>query len=127
MRARNRATPTGLAALACVVALLVGSPAMAWTPPLPAPDEILSIVIKPQAKQHPKFFTAERLLANLPRFVPATLGKPIGGKIWQQTGVIVLKDGSVLFWRSYRDDVLAIETGGEPLIYALDGIVPETD
>ena len=118
-----------VAVLAVLITLALpgATPAWAWTPPLPDPDEVLSIAIKPQARQHPKFFTPERLLANLPRLVPATLGKPIGGKIWQQSGVIVLKDGSVLFWRSYRDDVLAIETAGEPLIYAIDGVVPETD
>ena len=122
MLARLSVISIGLAVWATLAA-----PAQAWTPPLPDPDDVLSIAIKPQAKQHPKFFTAERLLADLPRLVPATLGKPIGGKIWQQSGVIVLKDGSVLFWRSYRDDVLAIETAGEPLVYAIDGVIPETD
>jgi len=94
--------------------------AQAETPPLPAPDEVAVIALKPQAKSHPVFFTEESLRAALPHLVPATLMPPIGGKIWQQSGVLVLKDGGVLFWRAYRDDVLVIETGGEPRVYALD-------
>ncbi|MGF1608767.1 MAG: hypothetical protein ACFCUQ_05185 [Kiloniellales bacterium] len=93
--------------------------AAAETPPLPAPDQVFAIAVKPQAKQHPDFFTPETLLAALPRMRPAALMAPIGGKIWAQSGVIVLKDGRVLFWRSYRDDLIAIETAGEPIIYAI--------
>ena len=65
-------------------------------------------------------FTSESLLRALPSLKPAYLVQPIGGKIWSQSGVIVLKTGKVLFWRSYRDDVIAVETGGAPILYVLD-------
>ena len=105
-------------AVVCVPALL-WAPALAETPSLPAPDQVFAIAIKPHAKQHPDFFTPETLLAALPRLKPAAMMAPIGGKIWVQSGVIVLKDGRVLFWKSYRDDLIAIETAGEPIIYAI--------
>jgi hypothetical protein len=94
-------------------------PALAETPPLPAPGQVFAIAIKPQARQHPDFFTPETLLAALPRMKPAAMMAPIGGKIWVQSGVIVLKDGRVLFWKSYRDDLIAIETAAEPIVYAI--------
>lgn len=93
--------------------------AAAETPPLPAPDQVFAIAIKPHVKQHPDFFTPESLLAALPRMKPAAMTPPIGGKIWVQSGVIVLKDGRVLFWKSYRDDLIAIETAGEPIVYVV--------
>jgi hypothetical protein len=34
--------------------------------------------------------------------------------------VIVLKSGEVLFWRSYKDELLLLETGGAPVIYVID-------
>ena len=108
--------------LALVLVLLgvSGQTLRAETPPLPAPAEVFTIAIKPQAKQLPEHFTPRSLLAALPRLKPAYMVEPIGGKIWSQSGVIVLKDKSVLFWRSYRDDVIAVETGGAPTIYVLD-------
>lgn len=90
------------------------------TPPPPTAEEVFVIALKPQAKQHPVFFSAERLLAALPRMTPASTLLPIGGKIWSQSGVIVLKDGRVLFWKSYRDDLIAVETDGEPNVYMID-------
>ena len=105
--------------LFALVAFLV-APAVAETPPLPAPDRVFAIAIKPQAKQHPDFFTPETLRAALPLMKPATVMPPIGGKIWQQSGVIVLTDGEVLFWKSYRDDLIAVETAGAPRIYVID-------
>lgn len=105
--------------LALVAAMLAG-PAAAETPPLPARDQIFTVAIKPHAKQHPDFFTVESLLAALPLLKPAAVMPPIGGKIWTQSGVIVLTDGEVLFWRSYRDDLIAVETAGEPRVYVID-------
>ena len=112
----------GLKTLLLSAAFLVmwAAPAIAETPPLPAPDQVFSIAIKPQAKQHPDFFTPETLRAALPRMKPATVMPPTGGKIWQQSGVIVLTDGEVLFWKSYRDDLIAVETATEPIVYVMD-------
>ena len=106
--------------LGAVLIAFSALPTLAETPPLPAPDRVFAIAIKPQAKQHPDFFTPERLRAALPRLKPATVMPPIGGKIWQQSGVIVMTDGSVLFWKSYRDDLIAVETAGAPRIYVID-------
>jgi hypothetical protein len=102
--------------------LLAGSPGLprAETPGLPAPDEVFAIAIKPQARQLPAHFTPESLLEALPRLKPAYVMEAIGGKIWSQSGVIVLKSGEVLFWRSYKDELLLIETGAAPVIYVVD-------
>jgi len=109
-----------LAALMILWHLLPTMPARAETPLLPGADQIFTIAVRPQVRQLTEFFTPERLLASLPLFKPAYTLKPIGGKIWSQSGVIVLKDGQVLFWKSYRDDLIAVETGGEPRVYIID-------
>ena len=106
----------------CLAILLAAAPlgARAEQPPLPDPAEVFAIAIKPQARQLPVHFTPDSLLRALPSLKPAYLMQPIGGKVWSQSGVIVLKSGEVLFWRSYRDDVIAVETGGAPILYARD-------
>ena len=106
--------------LGFVLIVFLAPAALAETPPLPAPDQVFAIAIKPQAKQHPDFFTPDTLRAALPRMKPATVMPPIGGKIWRQSGVIVLTDGSVLFWKGYRDDLIAVETAGAPRVYVID-------
>ena len=106
--------------LALAITLYGHAGVKAETPPLPDPDQIFTIAIKPQAKQLPEHFTPGRLLELLPFFRPAYMMEPIGGKVWSQSGVIVLKSREVLFWRSYRDDVLVVEVGGKRRIYALD-------
>ncbi|MDH3475487.1 MAG: hypothetical protein OEM59_17545 [Rhodospirillales bacterium] len=102
--------------------LLAGPPGLprAKTPALPSPDEVFAIAIKPQARQLPEHFTPESLLQALPRLKPAYVMEAIGGKIWSQSGVIVLESREVLFWRSYKDELLLIETGGAPVIYVID-------
>ena len=107
---------------ACLAILLTAAPwgLRAESPPLPKPNEVFAIAVKPQAKQLPVHFTPELLLQALPSLKPAYLVQPIGGKVWSQSGVIVLKTGKVLFWRSYRDDVIAVETGGAPILYVRD-------
>ena len=50
---------------------------------------------------------------------PAAVMPPIGGKIRQQSGVIVPTDGSVLFWKSYREDLIAVETAGALRVYLI--------
>lgn len=109
-----------LFAVSMLAVSMRAGPARAETPPLPAPERIFTIAIAPHARQHHDFFTPESLRAALPRLRPATVMPPIGGKIWTQSGVIVLTDGEVLFWRSYRDDLLAVETGGVPRVYVID-------
>ena len=106
--------------LLALPAWLAAGPTRSETPPLPAPETVFAIAVKPQARQHPVFFTPERLEAALPRFKPASVMPPIGGKIWTQSGVIVLQDGRVLFWKSYRDDLIAIETAGAPDVYVME-------
>ena len=99
--------------------LLWPAHAGAEAPKLPAPEDVFVISVKPQARQLASHFTPESLKAALPRFKRAWVDPPIGGKIWQQSGVIVLRDGQVLYWRSYRDDVLVIETAAEPVTYVI--------
>ena len=105
---------------AVAISTLAAVAVRAETPPLPAPEEIFTIAVKPQAKQLPEHFTPGRLLELLPFFKPAYMMEPIGGKIWSQSGVIVLKSREVLFWRSYREDVLVVEMEGRRRVYALD-------
>ena len=100
--------------------LVLPSSALRATPPLPAPDQVFTIAMKPQAKQLPVFFTPETLLAALPRMKPAYSLAPLGGKIATQSGVIVLKDGSALFWRSYRRDLIVVETARDPILYMME-------
>lgn len=108
-------------AIAFIAALLLlPSTALRATPPLPAPEEVFTIAMKPQAKQLPVFFTPDSLLAALPRMKPAYSLAPLGGKIATQSGVIVLKDGSALFWRSYRRDLIMVETAREPILYMME-------
>lgn len=109
-----------LARAGAALAVLLALEARAETPPLPPPDQVFAIAIKPQARQLPAHFTPESLLAALPNLKPAYVLEAIGGKIWNQSGVIVLKSGEVLFWRSYKDELLAVETGGAPIIYLVD-------
>ena len=109
-----------LTALLALAAWLPAAAVRAETPPLPAPEAVFAIAVKPQAKQHPVFFTPARLKEALPRFKPASVMLPIGGKIWTQSGVIVLKDGRVLFWKSYRDDLIAIERAEDIDVYVME-------
>ena len=103
-----------------ILALVLWWSPAAAAPELPAPEEVFTISIKPHARQLTDFFSPERLLAALPRFKRAYVTPPVGGKIWTQSGVIVLKDKRVLYWKSYREDVLAIETAVEPLYYVIE-------
>ena len=108
-------------AVACAaLAMLATAPARAETPRLPSPDQVFAIAMKPQAHQLPVHFTPESLLRALPSLKPTYVLEAIGGKIWNQSGVIVLKSGEVIFWRSYKDELLAVETGGAPAIYVID-------
>jgi len=102
------------------ILLLAAAPATAEAPRLPAPEEVFVVSIKPHARQLTDYFTPESLLAALPRFKRAWMNPPIGGKIWNQSGVIVLKDRRVLYWRSYRDDVLVLETATGPEYFVID-------
>jgi hypothetical protein len=100
--------------------LLATAPAAAEAPRLPSPEEVFVVSIKPHARQLTSFFTPESLLAALPRFKRVWVNPPIGGKIWNQSGVIVLNDRRVLYWRSYRDDVLVLETDAGPEYFVID-------
>ncbi len=98
--------------VAFLLAMPVCGPLPAATPALPTPDEVFAIAVRPHAHQLTDYFTPESLRRALPHLKPVYVDVPIGGKIWWQSGVIVLKNGEVLFWRTYRDDILAIEING---------------
>ena len=68
------------------------------------------IAVSPHDKVLQDYFTPESLLQSLPKLVPADVRLKGGAKKWWQSGVIVLKDKEVLFWRTCGDWFIAIDT-----------------
>lgn len=95
----------------CVL-LLVQAPGGAGgaaSPKLPEPGEVFTIAARPDANNFKPYFTAESLLRRLPEFRPGTPEIKVGAKRWWQSGVIVLKDKRVLFWRTCRSNFIIVE------------------
>jgi hypothetical protein len=81
------------------------------TPPLPSPAEVFTVAANPHVPPGVRpYFTPKSLLEQLPNFKP---GKPeikSGGKRWWQSGVIVLENKEVLFWRTCRSNFILVTT-----------------
>jgi hypothetical protein len=86
---------------------------------LPSPDDVFVISIAPHPREMKDYFTPESLLKALPALVPSDVLLPVGGKVWWQSGVIVLKDKSVLFWRTCGDWFIAIDRPYGTTFYAI--------
>lgn len=86
---------------------------------LPKPDDVLVIAVKPQPKEWPNYFSSESLLKALPMLEPADVLLPAGGKRAWQSGVIVLKDKTVLFWRTCGYRFIAIDRKDGTTFYAM--------
>ena len=76
---------------------------------LPTPDEVFVIAVAPHSKELNDFFTPDSLLQALPKLVPSDVQLPVGDRVFWQSGVIVLKDKTVLFWRTCGDWFIAVD------------------
>ena len=87
---------------------------------LPLPENVFVIAVSP----HPKeirdyyYFTPDSLLKALPKLVPADVQIPGHATRFWQYGVIVLKDKTVLFWRTCGDWFIAIDSPTGTTFYA---------
>jgi hypothetical protein len=84
---------------------------------LPSPNNVFVVAVTPHSKDFKDYFTPESLLRALPKLVPADVLLPAGKK-WQ-SGVIVLKDKTVLFWRTCGDWFIAVDRADGTSFYAM--------
>ena len=84
---------------------------------LPSLNDVFVIAVTPHSKDLKDYFTPESLLQALPKLVPAEVLLQVGEK-WQ-SGVIVLKDKTVLFWRTCGDWFIAVDRAEGTFFYAM--------
>lgn len=84
---------------------------------LPSPNDVFVIAVSPRPKESPDYITPRSLLRALPLLTPADVNPRVGGE-WQ-SGAIVLKDKTVLFWRTSGDWFIAIDGADETFFYAM--------
>ena len=87
---------------------------------LPSPDDVFVIATSPHSGVVKDYFTPDSLLEALPKLVPANVLLPAGDKIFWQSGVIVLQNKTVLFWRTCGDWFIAIDTPNGTTFYAIE-------
>jgi hypothetical protein len=87
---------------------------------LPSPEDVFVIAVSPHGKQLKDYFTPDTLLQALPKLVPSDVLLPVGDKLFWQSGVIVLKDKTVLFWRTCGDWFIAIDSPTGTTFYAFE-------
>jgi hypothetical protein len=85
----------------------------------PSPNDVFVIAIERHHEDLKDYFTPESLLQALPKLVPAEVLLPVGDKIFWQSGVIVLKDKTVLFWRTCGDWFIAVDRAEGTSFYAM--------
>ena len=90
---------------------------------LPKPEDIFTVAAYPHGKVFKPYFTPESLLRELPHFKAGRPELKAGAKRWWQSGVIVLKNKQVLFWRTCRSNFIMIDTadGGTAAYILGDG------
>gem|GEM_PF-6702619 len=76
---------------------------------LPALDDVFVVAVAPHSKELKDYFTPDSLLQALPKLVPSDVRLPVEDKVFWQSGVIVLKDKTVLFWRTCGDWFIAVD------------------
>jgi hypothetical protein len=89
-----------------------------WTG-LPSPNDVFVIAVTPHHKDLKDYFTSESLLQALPKLVRAEVRLPVGSQIFWQSGAIVLKDKTVLFWRTCGDWFIAVDRAEGTSFYAM--------
>lgn len=86
---------------------------------LPTPDDVFVVAVAPHSKDLKDYFTPDSLLQALPDLAPSYVRLPVGDKVFWQSGVIVLKDKTVLFWRTCGDWFVAVDRPTGTTFYAL--------
>jgi len=91
----------------------------AETQKLPSPEEVQRIWIQPHDNKLKDFFTPESLFKALPHLHQANIGKSMAfGKVWLwQKGIIYLKNGKEIPWKSFTDNIILIYTDDGPVFY----------
>ena len=84
---------------------------------LPKPVDVFVIAVAPHKKEMKNYFTPDSLLKALPKFRRADVLLPVNA--WWQSGVIVQKDKTVIFWRTCGDCFIAIDRPSGRSFYAL--------
>jgi len=90
--------------------------------PLPPISEIYTFGIRHQNPTDDipsNWFTPELLRETYPKLVPAKVEVPTGFNITGQSGVIVTKNKEVLFWSSFENSYISIETPNGTLDYGI--------
>ncbi len=87
---------------------------------LPAPDDVFVVAVAPQANELKDYFTPDSLLQALPKLVPSDVQLPVGDRVFWQSGVIVLKDKTVLFWRTCGDWFIAVDKPTGTMFFAFE-------
>jgi hypothetical protein len=87
---------------------------------LPAPDDVFVVAVAPHSRELKDYFTPDSLLRALPKLVPSDVLLPGGDKVLWQSGVIVLKDKTVLFWRTCGNWFIAVDKPTGTTFYALE-------
>jgi len=108
-----------LTAILTAIAVSVGADEQRLTG-LPSPDDVFVIAVAPHSKELKGYYTPDSLLQALPTLVPADVRLPVGVKVFWQSGVIVLKDKTVLFWRTCGDWFIAVDRPAGTTFYAID-------
>jgi len=86
----------------------------------PTPDDVFVVAVAPHSKELKDYFTPDSLLKALPKLVPSDVLLPVGDKLFWQSGVIVLKDKTVLFWRTCGDWFIAVDKPTGTTFYAFE-------
>jgi hypothetical protein len=86
---------------------------------LPVPESVDRIWIQPHDEKVKDFYTEKSLLKALPYLKKTTFGRSMAfGKVWLwQKGIIYLKNGKKIHWRSFTDNIILIETDYGPVFY----------
>lgn len=99
--------------------LLVTVPARGDAGDLPAPADVARITIEPHDGKLKDFFTPESLLLALSHLRRTEIGRTLAfGKVWLwQKGIIHLKDGRQIPWRSFADNLILFDADEGPVVY----------
>ncbi|MCG8379593.1 MAG: hypothetical protein MI865_08990 [Proteobacteria bacterium] len=85
---------------------------------LPSIDDIEKIRVQPQDNESSVFYTEESLLESLPNLHRANFDALGFGKVWSwQKGIIYLKNGKKLRWRSFTKNIILFETDDGAVFY----------
>ncbi|MBI1731668.1 MAG: hypothetical protein HYR49_02725 [Gammaproteobacteria bacterium] len=86
---------------------------------LPSTADVAFITVEPHDDKLKDFFTPGSLLVALPHLRRTEIGRTLAfGKVWLwQKGIIHLKDGRQIPWRSFADNLILFDTPDGPVVY----------